>query len=70
MPTLTINFTAQQAARIQSAFATRISKPAPDMNDLKQWVIARVKDVVLDEERDAAIRAVQQAHTDAPLEPT
>lgn len=70
MPTLTITFTAQQAARIQTAFASRLGIPSPDMNDLKTWVVKRIKDVVLDEERDAAIRAVQQSHTDAPFEPT
>lgn len=70
MPTLTITFTAAQATRIQSAFAKRLNKPAPDMADLKQWVIKQVKDVVLDEERDAAIRAVQQSHTDNPFEPS
>lgn len=70
MPALTISFTADQALRIQSAFATRLNKPAPDMADLKRWVIARVKDVVLDEERNAAIRAVQQSHTDAPFDPS
>lgn len=70
MPTLTITFTAAQASRIQTAFAQRLGIPSPDMNDLKTWVIKRVKDVVLDEERDAAVRAVQQSHADAPFEPT
>lgn len=69
MPSLTINFTAPQAARIQQAFARRAEKPDYDMDDLKQWVIKRVKDVVLDEERDAAIRAVQNSHQDAPFDP-
>ena len=70
MPSLTITFTAQQATRIQGAFASRLNKPAPDMNDLKQWVIKQVKDVVLDEERDTAIRAVQQSHVPTPFDPT
>lgn len=70
MPTLTITFTAAQATRIQTAFAKRLGKPAPDMADLKQWVVARIKDVVLDEERGAAIKAVQQSHTDIPFDPS
>jgi hypothetical protein len=70
MPSLTITFTAQQAARIQTAFASRFGIPTPGMDDLKAWVVKQVKGVVLDEERDAAIRAVQQSHTDAPFDPT
>ena len=70
MPTLTITFTNDQADRIQAAFVERLNIPDPNMGDLKQWVVNQIRAVVLDEERAAAIRAVQQSHIDAPFDPS
>lgn len=70
MPTLTITFTAAQADRIKVAFVERLNIPEPNMGDLKQWVVNQIRSVVLDEERAAAIRAVQQSHIDAPFDPS
>ena len=70
MPSVTIDFTAQQANRIQFAFSKKLGKPSPNMVDLKQWIVLQIKNIVLDEERDEVIRNARNSHVDAPFEPT
>lgn len=58
MPTLTIDFTAAQATRIATAFKAAYKVDTFTMADYKQWVIARTKDLVHEEEKRVAVAAV------------
>lgn len=58
MPTLTIDFTAPQATRIQTAFKTALNVETFTMTDYKQWVIAQTKAVVKQQEERAAAAAL------------
>jgi len=60
MPTLTIDFTAAQATRIQAAFMAAYAKDTFTMADYKQWVIARTKDLVHEEEKRVIAAAIPQ----------
>lgn len=64
MPTLTIDLTAQQAQRVQAAFATN-DNPSPDMADLKSWVVRQIRARVLQHER----KVQESAITDTEFEP-
>lgn len=65
MPDMTISFTAQQAQRMQEAFATS-ENPTPSMGDLKTWVIRQIRAQVLRKERAAAEAQI----SDSPFDPT
>lgn len=65
MPDITISLTAQQAQRLQAAFATA-EEPAPGVPELKEWLIRQLRARVLQKER----RDAESALTDMPFEPT
>ena len=65
MPSVTINFDATQATRLQAAFATP-ENPTPGMPELKQWLVRQMKAKVLQRERGIAEAAVVVN----PFEPT
>ncbi len=63
MPTLTIDFTNAQATRISTAFKTVLGRETFTMADYKAWVIEHTKDVVLQEEKRAAVAALPPVTT-------
>ena len=67
MPDITISLTAAQAQRVQAAFARRFGNPAFGVPEYKQWLIAQTRDVVLAEEKRAAIDAAKSNY-DAAVE--
>ena len=66
MPTLTIDFTAAQATRIQTAFKAAYNVDTFGVPELKQWTIARIKDLVHEEEKKAAAKALPAPASFAP----
>lgn len=55
MPTLTIDFTADQTQRISEAFQTMLELPDPATEaDIKAWIIDNLKSIVRSVERTAA----------------
>jgi hypothetical protein len=66
MPTLTIDFTNAQANRIATAFKSVLGRDDFTMADYKAWVIEHTKDVVLQEEKRAAVAALPPVSTFDP----
>ena len=65
MPDITITLTAQQAQRVQNAFATN-EDPAPGIPVVKEFLIRQLRDRVLRKERATA----EAALAPTPFDPT
>lgn len=65
MPDITINLTAQQAQRVQDAFAVS-ENPNPGIQDVKDWLIRQLRYRVIQHERAIAEAAIQPT----PFDPT
>ena len=65
MPDVTLTLSAQQAQRVQAAFATA-DNPTPDVAEVKTWLVRQLRARVLQHER----REQESAITDTPFEPT
>ena len=68
MPSVTINFSAAQAQRLQAALEANTRSDAPaTLADLKQYIISDLKRLVRRTEQRAAARAAAQATTDIDI---
>lgn len=68
MPTVTLTFSAAHAARIQEAltFALRLEQPAT-LEDFKGYIVADVKQLIRNTERQIAREAAESPITDVDL---
>ena len=68
MPSVTINFSAAHAQRLQAALEANERSGAPaTLADLKQYIISDLKQLVRRTEQRAAARAAAQATTDIDI---
>jgi hypothetical protein len=65
MPDVTLTLSAQQASRVQAAFATQ-ENPTPGVPEVKQWLVRQLRGKVIQYERGVA----QAAIADEPFDPT
>ena len=70
MPTISIDLTAGQATRLQDALQSRYPSETVNLAFAKTLIVKHLRNIVLDEERDSAIKAVQQSHQGAPFDPS
>ena len=70
MPTITIDVTAGQAARLKTAFEFLYPGETIDIPFVKQKLVQHLRGIVLTAERDIAVRATQQSHQDTAFNPT
>ena len=69
MPTISIVLTAGQAARVQSAFQFLYPGETIDVPFVKQKLVQHLRGMVIQAERDMAVRAVQDGHVDQDFDP-